>query len=300
MPDISKIASYLNEDPYVYEFKKRINDPAHEDHTPPSQLNQDPQSMVEFEALRTKMVGRTFAIDKLLDKYRDTLKSDQFEEIEASLNDLRTKIRKLKHATLCDVLTKKANQFAKLGWKHGAAALSVLASDGDGVFEEVASTDDSTSMQEVISHLEEISASLRQRTVIRELAAIDIDLFNLGFGHITEVQDASAKLMEAHNSATNKLDDIIGKLRSDHQQQTAPRAAPTKIKQLTNPRDLPISKIMQKEEDRAAKERAMQAEPVDGKVVEEAPVGEAELDKLLESVPAVEQDKPIAITPPKV
>lgn len=266
MSDISKIASYLDEDPYVYEFKKRLSDSSYE----APKLAPDPQAAEDFETLRSKMVSRTFAIDKLLEKYRDVLNEVQFEEIEDSLNDLRKKMRKLKHATLSDVLTKKANQFSKMGWQHGAVALSVIACDG--IFEKVASIDEPQQMQEIVTKLEQIASDLRQRTIIRELSAIDIDLFNIGFGHISEVQDASAKLMEAYNSAANKLEDVAGKLRSDLQQQTAPRTEPTKIKPIVNPQDLPLAKVFE------------------GDTAEELP----ELSEVAPEIESLDQPAPIA------
>jgi hypothetical protein len=247
-----KIASFLGEDPYVYQFTRQhqLNDLVREPEERDDRLT--PQAAMDLEAVRSKMIGRTFAIDKLLEKYRNVLKQDQFEAIEDSLNDLRKKIRKLKVATIEDVLTKTANKLNKLGWKHGGMAVAFLPHDG--LFEKVAGGADLTA---VVDKMTEISAVLRQRTIIRELAALDLDLFNLGLGHITELQDAQSKLMEGFNSAANKIDDLASKMRSDLAEK---RKEPKVIKPMVAPKSLPVASF-EKEVDEVVPPAIVPAKP---------------------------------------
>lgn len=194
----------------------------------------------QFGAMRDKMVGRTFAIDRLLEKYRTLLTEEQAEAIEDSLNVLRKSIRKLKMATLQDSIVKVARVCEDNNWNEGAILVERIA---DEDFNKIAAKVSSPeSMQAVLDSLEEISGMLRQRGIIRELSARDIDLFNLGYGHISEIGDASAKLMEAFNGAANKIDDVISRLRSEVQQQLAPKVTPDTVKTVVDPRELPLAK----------------------------------------------------------
>lgn len=236
---------------YIYEFQRRQPPPTVE---PPASTTSmardsatDPMSAEEFKKMREKMVGRTFAIDKLLEKYRHLLKEEQFDAVEDSLNILRKNIRKLKVATLKDAIEKTAFLAEQNDWFEGADLIRRIA-DTDEQFIKVANLiSRPEDMDKVLSSLEEISGFLRQRAIIRELSARDIDIFNLGYGHMPEIGDAAAKLMEAFNGAANKIDDLVGKLRAELQQQTAPKMAPEVVKTLVKPQDLPLVKALEPE-----------------------------------------------------
>ena len=60
-----------------------------------------------------------------------------------------------------------------------------------------------------------------------------------------EIGDAAAKLMEAFNGSANKIDDLVGKLRAELQQQTAPKMAPGVVKTVVKPQDLPLVKALE-------------------------------------------------------
>lgn len=95
-------------------------------------------------------------------------------------------------------------------------------------------------LQEVLDSLEEISGYLRQRGIVRELAARDIDLYNLGFGYLSEIGEAAAKLVESFNSAANKIDDAIGEMKSELQTTLKPKGAPRNVKSIVDPETLPL------------------------------------------------------------
>lgn len=237
---------------FIYEFyknKEKAEQAASLNEIQPNYVHdlesaaKDAETGESFKKMRDKMIGRTFAIDKLLEKNHDLLKPEQVEQIEDSLNTLRKNIRKLKMASLKDSIIKTANIAQKNGWLEGAALIDVLASD-ESKFIKTASAVGASSenLPPVLDSLQEIALMLRQRGIIRELAARDIDLFNLGYGHMTEVGDASAKLMEAFNSAANKIEDVVSRLKAEVQQQTQPKSAPKSVKTLVDPRDLPLAK----------------------------------------------------------
>jgi predicted DNA-binding protein len=247
---IKKAAGEDDTSGYVYEFQRRQQQqPAESPRTESfaRDHNADPMTAEEFKKMRDKMVGRTFAIDKLLEKYRHLLKEEQFDAVEDSLNALRKNIRKLKVATLKDAIEKTAFLAEQNDWFEGADLIRRIA-DTDEQFVKVANLiSRPEEMGKVLQSLEEISGFLRQRAIIRELSARDIDIFNLGFGHMPEIGDAAAKLMEAFNGAANKIDDLVGKLRAELQQQTAPKMAPEVVKTLVKPQDLPLVKALEPE-----------------------------------------------------
>ena len=244
---IKKVA-YDSENAFVYEFHKR-NPPATQESESVEQNEHshrpDPLSAEEFKRMREKMVGRTFAIDKLLEKYRHLLHEDQFDAIEDSLNILRKNIRKLKTATLKDVIEKVAFTAEQNDWFEGADLIREIAASDERFVKTANLLSRPEDLDKVLSSLEEISAFLRQRAIIRELSARDIDIFNLGFGHMSEIGDAAAKLMEAFNGSANKIDDLVGKLRAELQQQTAPKMAPSVVRPLVKPQDLPLVKALE-------------------------------------------------------
>jgi len=230
---------------FVYEFMRKQPAPEATVEQPARDHYTDPMSAEEFKKMRDKMVGRTFAIDKLLEKYRHLLKEEQFDAVEDSLNILRKSIRKLKVATLHDVIEKVAFTAEQNDWFEGADVIRKIAAPDEAFVKVANSISRPDDLEAVLQSLEEISAFLRQRAIIRELSARDIDIFNLGFGHMPEIGDAAAKLMEAFNGSANKIDDLVGKLRAELQQQTAPKMAPSVVKTVVRPQDLPLVKALE-------------------------------------------------------
>jgi len=245
---IKKVA-YESDGAFIYEFYKHKGASTTEESTPAVQYAKDhrvdPLSAEEFKKMRDKMVGRTFAIDKLLEKYRHLLQEEQFDAIEDSLNILRKNIRRLKTATLKDVIEKVAFTVEQNDWFEGATLIRDIAASDERFVKTANLLSRPEDLDKVLSSLEEMSAFLRQRAIIRELSARDIDIFNLGFGHMPEIGDAAAKLMEAFNGSANKIDDLVGKLRAELQQQTNPKMAPRVVKTLVKPQDLPLVKALE-------------------------------------------------------
>ena len=177
------------------------------------------QNAKDFESARQKLVSRTFSIDKLLEKYKAVLKTEQVDGIEDSLNELRKKIRKLKMAaSIRDSLVKTAGICESLDFLEGARELLVLAAD-----EQVLKTDSQEQMpaqkrneliSAVVQKLNEVVNALKARDLIRSISEVDIMLDQLSMASFfPEMQEAQAKLIEAFGYAGNRIEDIVPKLR---------------------------------------------------------------------------------------
>lgn len=180
------------------------------------------QDAQDFESVRRKLMSRVFAIDKLLERYRKVLSEEQVEGIEDSLNDLRKKVRKLKLATTVkDMMVKTANILRnKYDFADGADMLIAIAQEpGQDDFEEPSSgqlqiNSRQDELQSVIEQLYIISNQLKNRRLIRELAEVDLRLHKMGMSSFfPELTDAQSRLIEAFGYASNKVDDVLPKLR---------------------------------------------------------------------------------------
>lgn len=176
------------------------------------------QNAMDFEAARNKLMGRVFAIDKLLEKYKKVLKPEELDGIEDSLNDLKKKIRKLKMAaSIQDSLIKTAGICEQFGFDDGVEELRVLAAEASrlgedtNIFTEEAKNE---KLKIIVARLYDISVVLKNREVIRHIAEIDILLDELRMASFfPEIQDAQAKLIDAFGYASNKIEDVLPKLR---------------------------------------------------------------------------------------
>jgi hypothetical protein len=190
------------------------------------------QKAADVNTVKTKMINRTFAIDKLLEKYRNVLSDEQIDQIEDALNVLRKKIRKLKLAnTINDTMIKTASVLRNNKFDEGAEVLLKLAAPPtDAVVEKTDNKPDKPSasksersiddlkkedLRPILDKLYDVSVRLKRRNIVREIADIDLDLYNLNVASFfPELTDAQAKLIEAFGYASNKIEDVIPKLRS--------------------------------------------------------------------------------------
>lgn len=201
---------------YIPKFNDHIKQYEDTTSTPEVSLpSYNEQKVQDFNTARSKMVSRTFAIDKLLEKYVDILKEEQVEEIEDALNQLRKKVRKLKMASIVnDSFHKTANILEKNNFDRGAEVLRLIANND--VIEKTAITKaHSKDLEDMLQKLYDISDSLKRRDLVRLLAEIDLRLYELNIaGFFPELTDAQSKLIDAYAYASNKVQDVIPKLRS--------------------------------------------------------------------------------------
>lgn len=193
----------------------------------------DEQYAIDFETARNKLMSRVFAIDKLLEKYRRVIKHEQVDAVEEALAELRKRIRKLRLAsTLKDSIIKTANRLNKLDFSDGADELFAIAAEADEltapggtktVTREVASVPPErreVALDEAIKRLTDISAVLKNRDLVRSLAEIDLMLHKLRMSSFfPEIQEAQSKLIDAFGYASNKVEDLLPKLRGGLQAQ---------------------------------------------------------------------------------
>jgi len=169
-------------------------------------------------------MGRVFSLDKLIERYRRVLSDEQISGIEASLNDLKSKIRRLKMATsIQDSMIKTAGILRKK-WNFplGADLLTVFAADPLTVQDPAALPPEAEEKQldhhqeelrKIVEQLAMIQYTVKSRGLIRELAKIDMQLDEMGMAsYFSEITDAMSKLIEGFGYVGNKLEDVIPKL----------------------------------------------------------------------------------------
>jgi hypothetical protein len=185
------------------------------------EVKEEPEAKLEretnFQEARSKLVSRTFAIDKLLERYYEIIGKEGLGEIEDALNALRKKIRSLKCAnTILDTVIKTANIVKKRGFNAGAVGLESLAYDFVGQKNPIIKKAfDAGQIAPILAELQSISNQLKRRDIVRELAKMDFKLHDMNAAALfPELGDAQAKLIEATTYASNKLEDVIPKLRS--------------------------------------------------------------------------------------
>ena len=193
----------------------------------------DDQYAIDFEAARNKLMSRVFAIDKLLEKYRKVIKPEQVEAVEEALSELRKRVRKLRLASsVKDSLIKTANILNKLEFSDGAQELLAIAADEDLAqpagttrvvereFKSVPPEQREGALDDAVKRLTDISSVLKNRDLIRSLAEIDLMLHKLRMSSFfPEIQEAQSKLIDAFGYASNKVEDLLPKLRGGLQTQ---------------------------------------------------------------------------------
>lgn len=179
--------------------------------TPVEELNSKKEKEQDLEAARAKMLSRTFAIDKLLQKHHKTLGIEQVDKIEDALNSLRKQIRKLTLASMfTDCMIRTASIVESNGFQEGGDVLRKIAVDG--LVPGQSTGEDS--LNKLLEQLGNVSTFLKQREIVRELAEADLLLYELNLASLfPELTEASSKLIDAFSYAGNKVDDIIPKIR---------------------------------------------------------------------------------------
>lgn len=179
----------------------------------------------KFNSARAKLVKRTIAIDKLLEMYSDVLSPEQIGSIEDALNALRKSIRSLRLASVArDVMIRTGMLLERQSFFHGAAVLYSIADHKPGL-KKIAL--DQGQLAPILEKLQEISNSLRRKDIVRDIARIDFQLHDMDVGSFfPELAEAQAKLVDATGYATNKVEDVISKLRSSKKENEAPKPSP--------------------------------------------------------------------------
>lgn len=186
------------------------------------------KELEKAKVFKTKMRGRLRSFKKLLERYHDILSKQDLDHVYDELYALEKSVSKLDvYASMQDCIIRSANRLEKIGFSEGADFLHKCADesvDGD-VIEAIPPTGsqvpnlpqssvEMTNMQEVIRRLEVTSKALKSRDMIRELASIDILLNEMGLAsYFPELSFAQSKLIEAFGYASNKVEDIVAKLR---------------------------------------------------------------------------------------
>jgi len=181
----------------------------------PAEVLRSQEEKEKLESGRAKLVNRTFAIDKLLEKYRDVIGDEQLGVIEDALNMLRKKVRSLRVASMVnDTVIKTANQLGKRGLPVGRLILLAAAEEFTGKPSSIVK-EAMEGLSPLITELQRIDQSLKRRDLARDIARIDFYLHDMNLsGLFPELTDAQGRLIEAYTYASNKIKEIIPKMRS--------------------------------------------------------------------------------------
>lgn len=186
------------------------------------------EELHKAKQFKNKMKARLRAFKRLVEKYNDVLPKQDLDSVYDELYKLEKSVNKLDvYASLQDRVIRSANIMNKYGFVEGATYLykcaedqidnEVLRSLPEAKSKEPDLPPQSAQMstiQTIIDRLESISKSLKSRDMIRELASIDILLNDLGMAsYFPELTDAQAKMIESFGYASNKIENIIAKLR---------------------------------------------------------------------------------------
>jgi len=178
--------------------------------------------------IKMKMRSRLLAFKKLLDKYNDVLPKQNLENIYNEIHKLDVSISRLDvYASMQDCIIRSANIIRKCGFSEGAEFLEkvaetpateqeIMQSVPKGISDQtnLPQGAKSLSIKTIIDRLEGVSKALKSRDMIRELASIDILLNELGLAsYFPDLSFAQAKLIESFGYSSNKVEDIIAKLR---------------------------------------------------------------------------------------
>ncbi len=125
-------------------------------------------------------------------------------------------------------MIRTANVVRSKGFDHGALELEVMAYKFVGVepsslVKEGLAGVSPGEIVPILEKLQELSNSLKRRDMIREIAKLDFKLHDMNASALfPELSEAQAKLIDATTYASNKLEDVIPKLRSVQQGGDAP------------------------------------------------------------------------------
>jgi ribosomal protein S20 len=219
------------------------------------------KELVKAKAYKSKMRSRLRAFKRLLERYNDILPKQDLDSIYDELYSLEKSISKLDvYASVQDCIIRSANRMNKFGFSEGAEFLHKVAVEptndidltealpqpGSKEPDLLPKSTSMTNVQTVINRLEATSKDLKSRDMIRELASIDILLNEMGMAsYFPEISYAQSKLIESFSYASNKVEDIVAKLRGSGKStkpkpQEMPSAAPPPPPAPTAPTVKPI------------------------------------------------------------
>ncbi|KKN39489.1 hypothetical protein LCGC14_0742940 [marine sediment metagenome] len=178
------------------------------------------KELVKAKAYKSKMRSRLRAFKRLLERYNDILPKQDMDQVYDELYSLEKSISKLDiYASMQDCIIRSANRMNKFGFIEGAnylhkVAVEPIAEKMPDTEPEMPTQGQQAGMPSIINQLEEVSMKLKSRDMIRDLASIDIMLHELGMAsYFPELSFAQSKLIEAFGYASNKVEDIVAKLR---------------------------------------------------------------------------------------
>lgn len=200
-------------DSYYLFNRRRLEERDKRNEAPQTMHVEDHVTKEESMEARKKMLGRTYSLDRMIEKYKHIMSNEEYNAIANSIHELRSKIRGLKsNAMVENVMYKTASIFRANNFEDGAdmmESIAKLSFDGPIVKEAAP-----PNIPAIMQRLQAVGNIIARKDLIRELAALDVEMHNSDYaGFFNELLDAQAKLIDAFNYANNKVESISGKLR---------------------------------------------------------------------------------------
>jgi hypothetical protein len=158
----------------------------------------------------------------LVDKYNDLLPHQDLDRLFSEVHQLEKSISKLNvRASIEDCVFRSANRLKKMGFVEEA---NILIKEADTSIPVNINTQQTSP---TVTKLEDVSNRLASRDLIRALAEADIMLNNVGLAqYFPELALAQSKLIEAFGYASNKVEDVISRLRGTKTEKPEPAPIP--------------------------------------------------------------------------
>lgn len=161
---------------------------------------------------KMKMYSRLRSLRRLLERYSDVLPHHNLDSLRDEIHALEKSIGRLNvYAVMKDCTIRTANKIKALGFSEGSDILYKIAEEPISYTQTNSAT---YKMKEALNKLEYVGKALKTRDLIRELAAADILLNDIGIASMfSEIANSQSKLIEAFGYASTKIEDVISKLR---------------------------------------------------------------------------------------
>lgn len=177
----------------------------------------------QFKRWRKALEGRLCsAIFKVLPELQLLIDSDRYNHINDALMDLLKFVNKLrlsKDEGMEAILSRVEDRLVRVSNICNTYGFTSLSENINTIVKESCSTTNFTKwgaagLESVVQDIEKIEEILKSRQIIRQIMRIDVQLAELGMAsYFPELGDAIAKLFESFSYSSNKISEVVSRLR---------------------------------------------------------------------------------------